>query len=280
VRLVSAIVDGTPRAGRVEGDQVWLLDAPDVGALLSSGPDWEQRSLGDSGRVVLLEGLHLAPVVPNPAKIFCSGVNYKAHALEANLARSKYPLLFAKFARALLGPYDDLVLPSVARQVDWEVELGVIVGREVYRADRAAATTAIAGYTVVNDISMRDWQARTSEYFQGKTFQRSTPLGPVLVTPGEVDNARDLEVKCEVSGEVMQLSRTSDMIFDAADLIAYISQIITLDPGDVISMGTPNGVGAFRTPPRFLRDGDVVHTSIEGIGTLVNRCVAELPADV
>jgi acylpyruvate hydrolase len=164
--------------------------------------------------------------------------------------------------------------------VDWEVELGVIVGREVYRADRAAATAAIAGYTVVNDISMRDWQARTSEYFQGKTFQRSTPLGPVLVTPGEVDNARDLEVKCEVSGEVMQLSRTSDMIFDAADLIAYISQIITLDPGDVISMGTPNGVGAFRTPPRFLRDGDVVHTSIEGIGTLVNRCVAELPADV
>jgi acylpyruvate hydrolase len=186
-----------------------------------------------------------------------------------------YPTLFAKFASGLIGAYDDLVLPSVSNAVDWEVELGVVIGRKLWRATIEEARDAIAGFTIVNDISMRDWQARTTQFLQGKAFDASTPVGPVLVTGDEIGDAADLEVRCEVDGVVMQRGRTSDLLFDPAAIVSYISQFAMLGPGDLISTGTPDGVGAGRDPQVFLRPGQVLTTAIEAIGSCVNRCVAE-----
>jgi acylpyruvate hydrolase len=163
--------------------------------------------------------------------------------------------------------------------VDWEVELAVVIGSEVRHAGRAEAGAAIAGYTVCNDISVRDFQRRTLQWLQGKTFEDSTPLGPWLVTTDELvadpADTPDLALSCEVDGDVRQSSRTSDLIFGPAEVIEYVSRIVTLDPGDVISTGTPGGVGMGRTPPVYLAPGQVVRTAIEGIGELVNECVAE-----
>jgi acylpyruvate hydrolase len=216
-----------------------------------------------------------APVVPRPGKVICVGLNYRAHIAETGREMPAYPTLFAKFADTLMGARDDLVLPSVSDKVDWEVELGVVIGRPVYRATAAEAAAAIAGYTVVNDVSMRDWQSRTLQWLQGKMFERTTPAGPYLVTPDEVGNAADLEVRCEVDGAVMQQSRTSDLLFGPADIVAYASQVITLRPGDLIATGTPGGVGNARKPPVYLQPGNVLHTFIEGLGECVNHCVAE-----
>jgi len=216
-----------------------------------------------------------APVVPRPGKIICVGLNYRAHILETGRDLPQYPTLFAKFADTLTGARDDLALPAVSEKVDWEVELGVIIGRPVYRATVAEAEGAIAGYTVVNDVSMRDWQHRTLQWLQGKMFERSTPAGPYLVTVDEVGTAPDLEVRCEVDDVVMQQSRTSDLLFGAAEIVAYASQAVTLRPGDLIATGTPGGVGNARKPPVYLRPGNVLRTWIEGLGECVNQCVAE-----
>ena len=216
-----------------------------------------------------------APVVPQPAKVLCVGLNYRAHILETGRDLPQYPTLFAKFARTLLGARDDLVLPAVSDRVDWEAELGVVIGRPIYRASRDEAAAAIAGYTVTNDVSMRDWQGRTLQWLQGKMFERSTPAGPYLVTGDEIGDAADLEVRCEVDGAVMQQSRTSDLLFGPAEIAAYASQAITLEPGDLLLTGTPGGVGNARKPPVYLQPGQTLRTVIEGIGECVNRCVPD-----
>jgi acylpyruvate hydrolase len=264
-------------AARLDGDTLTPLDAPDVGALLvaDGGPD-AVRAAG-TGPVLAAE-VDFAPVVTNPSKIICVGLNYRTHIEETGRELPQYPTLFAKFADTLMGPNDDLAIPAVSDRVDWEAELGVIIGRPVYRADTAEAARAIAGYTVCNDVSMRDFQRRTLQWLSGKMFQNSTPAGPYLVTPDEVDDARDLEIGCEVDGEVMQLARTSDLLFKPADIVAYVSQAITLRPGDLLLTGTTGGVGDARKPPVYLRPGQLVRTWIEGVGECVNHCVAEKPS--
>jgi len=222
-----------------------------------------------------LAGTRLAPVVPKPQKIICLGHNYLSHIKEMGAEPPSHPTLFAKFALSLIGPRDPIVLPAVSQSVDWEAELALVVGREVRHANQTDALAAIAGYTVLNDVSVRDWQRRTKQWLQGKTFESTTPVGPVLVTPDEVDHARDLEVRCEVDGQLMQQARTSDLLFRPADIVAYVSDIITLEPGDIISTGTTSGVGAGRNPPVFLKPGQIVRTAIEGIGELLNECVPE-----
>lgn len=270
--------DGTT-AARLDGDVLVPLDADDVGELLTGalltepgGPAAAERA----GAAPVPAGqASFAPLIPRPAKVLCVGLNYRAHILETGRELPQYPTLFAKFAQTLLGSHDDLVLPAVSERVDWEVELGVVIGRPIYRASRDEAAAAIAGYTVTNDVSMRDWQRRTLQWLQGKMFERSTPVGPYLVTGDEVGGAADLEVRCEVDGTVMQQSRTSDLLFGPAEIAAYASQAVTLLPGDLLLTGTPGGVGDARKPPVYLRPGQTLRTVIEGLGECVNRCVPD-----
>jgi acylpyruvate hydrolase len=264
-------------AARVDGEELVLLPFEDVGALLASGADWADRGSVEGMRQPLA-GADFAPLTPSPEKILCVGLNYADHAAEANLAPLGYPTLFAKYARSLIGPEDDLVLPEVSDAVDWEVELGVVIGSPVRDVSEDEALAAVAGYTIVNDVSMRDWQLRTSQYLAGKTFESSTPVGPFLVTPDEVSHAQGLSMRLSVDGEVMQQSSTDHLIFSVAKIISYISSIITLVPGDLIATGTPSGVGHVRTPPTYLSAGNVVECSIEGLGSQTTRCVAPAPA--
>jgi len=264
-------------AARVESGTLTPLDAADVGALLATGNAASVPERAGAAAVPIAEA-DFAPLVVNPSKIICVGLNYRTHIAETGRELPQYPTLFAKFAETLLGPNDDLVLPAVSDRVDWEVELAVVIGTPVYRAGTDEALAAIAGYATSNDVSMRDWQRRTLQWQAGKMFSRSTPVGPYLVTPDEVDHARDLEIRCEVDGEVMQQARTSDLVFTAADIIAYTSQTITLRPGDLFLTGTTGGVGDARTPPVYLKPGQVLRTYVEGLGECVNHCVAEKPA--
>lgn len=216
-----------------------------------------------------------APAVRSPGAIVCLGLNFAQHVDEMGHGeRPSYPTLFAKFPRSLTGPYDPIELPPDSTQVDWEVEVGVVIGAPARFVDPARALDHVAGYVVVNDVSMRDFQRRTSQFLQGKIFEASTPVGPWMVTRDEVDDARNLRLTTRVNGETMQEGSSADMLFGVAETIAYLSRILTLEPGDLISMGTPAGVGAGRTPPMFLRAGDILETEVEGIGVLRNEIVA------
>ena len=274
MRFATIRTDYGTTAARLDGDVLVPLDAADVGEMLAGSSQGTARERAGAPAVPAAEA-DFAPVVTRPGKIICVGLNYRAHILETGRELPEYPTLFAKFADTLLGPRDDLVLPSVSDRVDWEVELGVVIGSPVYRAAPEEAAASIAGYTVINDVSMRDWQRRTLQWLQGKMFEHSTPAGPYLVAPDEVGHAADLEVRCEVDGEVMQQSRTSDLLFSPAEIISYASQAITLKPGDLIATGTPGGVGNARKPPVYLRPGNVLRTWIEGLGECVNHCVAD-----
>jgi len=185
----------------------------------------------------------------------------------------EYPTLFAKFATTLTGPYDDIAAPVEDEALDWEGELTIVIGQPCRRVDEQQAASSIAGYTVANDISMRSWQFRTKEWLQGKMWEASTPVGPMLVTADEWQPGPP--VSTTVSGEKMQDAPTSDLLFGPAFLVSYISTMITLQPGDLILTGTPGGVGRARTPPRYLAAGDLVETTIEGLGTLHNKVVAD-----
>ena len=264
--------DGTT-AARLDGDVLVPLAAADVGAMLAGGGAATAERTGATP--VPASEASFAPLLPRPPKVLCVGLNYRAHILETGRDLPQYPTLFAKFAETLLGAHDDLVIPAVSDRVDWEVELGVVIGRPVYRASRDEAAAAIAGYTVTNDVSMRDWQNRTLQWLQGKMFERSTPVGPYLVTGDEIGDAADLEVRCEVDGAVMQQSRTSDLLFGPAEIAAYASQAITLQPGDLLLTGTPGGVGNARKPPVYLQPGQTLRTVIESLGECVNLCVPD-----
>jgi acylpyruvate hydrolase len=274
MRLVTLRTDDGTRAGRVDGDEVVELPFDDVGALLASGPDPTSAAAAEGARRPVA-GADLAPVVPRPSKVICVGLNYLRHVREGGGDVPSHPSLFAKFADALTGPHDDIPLPRQSERVDWEAELVIVIGRPVRGADPDEAAAAIAGFTVGNDVSMRDWQRRTTQWLQGKTWEACSPVGPALVTTDEVGGPRpDLAIRCLVDGATMQDARTSDLLFDPVDIVAYASTIVTLHPGDLIFTGTPEGVGFARRPPVFLRDGQVVTTRIDGIGELVNRFVA------
>ena len=254
-------------AVRVDDDGAVELGATDLGEFLAR-PDWRAAAESASGARHELAGLDYATLVPRPEKVFCVGLNYRTHILEMGRELPEYPTLFAKFARSLVGAYDPVELPAGSEQVDWEAELGVVIGAEVRHATPEQAAAAIAGYTVVNDVTARDFQFRTVEWLQGKTFERSTPVGPWLVTDAEPG-----EISCTVDGEVVQQADTSDLVFSPAALVAYISQIITLVPGDLIATGTPGGVGHARKPARYLAEGAALVTRVEGIGELRNAVV-------
>jgi len=274
MKLATIRLDGRTAAVRLDEDRaVEIRGADDVGALLAD-PGWRDRAAAAAGPAHPLGGLGYAPLVPTPGKIICVGLNYRNHILEMGRELPEYPTLFAKYTEALIGPYDDITLPAGSAAVDWEAELAVIVGSPVRHADADTARAAIAGYSVLNDVTARDFQNRTRQWLQGKTFEATTPLGPALVTPDELP-AGGLEMTCEVDGEVMQRADTADLVFDPVTLVSYISGIITLRPGDVIATGTPGGVGHARTPPRYLTDGSKVVTRITGVGEQINTARPE-----
>ncbi|MEU1180138.1 fumarylacetoacetate hydrolase family protein [Streptomyces sp. NPDC005820] len=255
---------GTSAAVLHEG--TWrALPAADLSALLAAVPP---RQTAEQAGAVLGDAVPVLPL-PAPGKVICCGLNYADHIRETGRELPRYPTLFPKYADTLTGPEADIVLPR-GLQVDWEAELAVVVGATLRHADRATALAGIAGYTVANDVSVRDWQYRTLEWFQGKAWDASTPVGPVVVTPDEIDPTAGLEVICRVNGEEVQRDTTKTLVFDSADLLAYISAFTVLRPGDLVLTGTPGGVGVARDPKRFLADGDVVETEIPGIGTLRN----------
>ncbi|KUO12960.1 MULTISPECIES: fumarylacetoacetate hydrolase family protein [Streptomyces] len=263
-------------AARQDGDELVLLPFSDVGALLAAGDDWPQRAAtADSERLPLAE-VSLAPLVPHPNKIICLGLNYATHIKEMGRPTPAHPTLFAKYDGALIGAHDDIHMPPVSDDLDWEAELGVVIGRPGRHVPREKALEHVAGYTVANDVTVRDWQHRTREFLSGKTFEATTPVGPVLVTTDELPlGASGLDISCSVDGHTMQKSNTADLLFDVADTIAYVSTIITLLPGDLILTGTPGGVGAGRDPKVFLRPGQELVTAVEGIGELRNTVVKD-----
>ena len=265
--------DGTTAAARLDGDELVLLPYSDVVALLGD-PGWQEAAASADGERIALAGADLGPTV-RPSKVICVGLNYRSHIEEMGRELPDHPTLFIKFPDTLTGPYDDLVVPKVSRAVDWEVELGVVIGLPARRVDVAEAAGCIAGYTVVNDVSMRDWQVRTPQWDQGKNFEASTPVGPFLVTGDEIGDAADLEVTCRVDGQTMQSARTCDLLFNPAAIVSYASQFTTLQPGDLIATGTPAGVGAGRDPKVFLAPGQVLETAIEGIGACRNLMVED-----
>jgi acylpyruvate hydrolase len=273
MRLATIRTAAGTRAVRIDGQQAVETGDADVRALLER-PDWPAHAAAAAGPAHAVDGLDHAPLVPAPEKILCVGQNYADHIAEMGHEPPAYPTIFAKFAPALVGAYDDIVLPSVSDAVDYEAELTVVIGRPVRHATREQAQAAIAGYTVMNDVSVRDWQMRTSQFLQGKTFEATTPLGPYLVTPDELPEG-GWEISTVIDGETRQHSNTDQLVFGVLDLVVYLSTIVTLRPGDVIATGTPGGVGHARKPPRYLTDGATVVTAIAGVGECRNTCRAE-----
>lgn len=216
--------------------------------------------------------IQLLPVIPRPPKTICVARNYGAHAAEAGLQVLEIPNLFIRFPRSLIADGEPVQIPKVSDQVDWEAELAVVIGRPGKHIAAGDAYAHVAGYTLFNDVSIRDWQLRNPpvQFGAGKNFDGSGPLGPELVTRDEVTDPHALRIECKVNDEVMQSSNTGDMIFDIPTLIGHISKFTTLEPGDVIATGTPSGVGHFRDPPVYLKAGDVVSVEIEGLGVLSN----------
>jgi acylpyruvate hydrolase len=272
MRLATIRTAAGTRAVRLEGDRAVETGHGDVGVLLAA-PDWRATAEAADGPVHDRAELDYAPVVPRPGKIVCVGLNYANHIREMGRELPRYPTLFAKYPEALIGAHDEIVLPSASDAVDWEAELAVVVGTTVRHADESTAAAAIAGYAVFNDVTARDWQYRSPQWLQGKTFEATTPFGPELVTPDEA--GAGLQLSCTVDGEAVQRASATDLVFPPARLVAYISTILTLAPGDVIATGTPGGVGHARKPPRHLTPGAVLTTSISGLGECRNTCVAE-----
>lgn len=265
--------DGT-RAARINPDKtLTLLDHRCVRSLLEE-PDWEAIAKDHDGPTTPLADAHLAPVVPNPDKIICVGVNYRSHIAEMGRDVPDHPTYFAKYRRALIGPHDPIQLPdpAVSTSIDWEGELAIVIGRPVRNASPAEAAESIAGFCVLNDVSVRDWQRRTLQFLAGKTFEGMTPVGPWLTTVDETGPTPELDLETVVDGAIKQAANTSDLVFGPVDIVADMSKIITLDPGDIIATGTPSGVGFARNPKEFLSPGTTVTVSIQGLGSISNTC--------
>jgi acylpyruvate hydrolase len=278
VRLATISTNNGTAAARIVDGTVVALPYRDVVALLSD-PAWRTaaNSAGiEYGDASALE--HDLPVV-RPGKTFCVGLNYRSHVLESRTRRElpEYPTLFAKFPDSLTGASSRIRLPRASAAVDWEAELGVVIGAPARHVPADQALELVAGLTAVNDVSMRDWQRRTSEWLQGKNFEASTPVGPALVTLDEFADPLDLAISTDVDGQTMQQARTSELLFGIAELVSYASMFTTLRPGDLIVTGTPSGVASAREDQPYIRDGQVVTVTIEGIGSCRNQFYAEPP---
>ncbi|WP_063005826.1 fumarylacetoacetate hydrolase family protein [Nocardia salmonicida] len=265
---------GVRRVGEVQGSTLVPLDGlTEIG--VATTPEVLIAADRDTGGRVEIDDVRLLPVVPHPSKVFCVGLNYRDHITETKRELPTYPVLFPKFADSLIGAYDDIVAPTESTQIDYEGELAVVIGRPGRRIAEADAADHVLGYTVANDITMRDFQYKTHQWMQGKAWDASTPLGPFLVTPDAVDLS-SAGLRTVLNGEKVQESDLSMLIFSIPRLIAEISTFTALAPGDVILTGTPGGVGYRRDPQLFLHDGDQVSVEIDGVGVVRNLIRTEV----
>jgi 2-keto-4-pentenoate hydratase/2-oxohepta-3-ene-1,7-dioic acid hydratase in catechol pathway len=281
MRLATVMTERGPRACLRRGEVYVDLQAAEselpasVRALLAMGPEALARAEAAAARGTVTYDAQAAPLaapVPDPQKVLCLGLNYRDHAIESKMAIPEEPVLFSKFPSALTGHREEILLPAVSTEVDYEAELVVVLGRRGRDIPRDQAMSYVAGYAVGHDVSARDWQLHKpgKQWLAGKTFDTFAPIGPELVTADEVPDPHALGIRLRLNGKTMQDSSTAQLIFRIDEVIAYLSQIMTLEPGDLIFTGTPPGVGMARTPPVFLRPGDVVEVEIDGLGTLRN----------
>ncbi len=234
------------------------------------------RRHADSGAAgTALDAVRLHAPVPRPGKFICIGLNYRDHAVESGMEIPEIPTVFTKYSNAVCGPGDPIILPSVSQKVDYEAELAFVVGRRAKNVRAADWEDYVFGYTCVHDVSARDFQLATSQWTIGKTFDTFGPMGPALVGRDELGRAGDLRIWFELNGKTLQNSSTSQLVFDVPALLEYLSQVMTLDPGDIVSTGTPPGVGMARQPPLYLQPGDVCKVGVEGVGELVNPCISD-----
>lgn len=284
MRLCTFHDAGAARVGAVVGDEVVDLadEAPglpgEMAALLAAGPGALARAAAaaaNARRRRPLAAVHLAPPLLRPPKFFGIGLNYADHAAESGLEPPKIPTVFNKQSTCVTGPRDAIHMPRVSSALDYEGELGFVIGRRCRHVPRERAHEAIAGYLVVNDVSVRDWQLRVPTWTMGKSFDTHGPIGPWITTPDEVGDPHALRLRTFVNGELRQDSSTSQLIFDCFAIVEHLSTAFTLEPGDVVATGTPGGVGIAHKPPKLLRVGDVVRIEIEGLGALENPVVAE-----
>ena len=210
--------------------------------------------------------------VLHPQKILCLGLNYRDHAAEVGADTPAFPTVFSKYANAMIGPREEILLPEESTKIDWEAELALVVGKKARRVSGQEAMEYILGFTVLNDVSVRDWQGRTSRWFQGKNWDATTPFGPCIVSADQLELQRGLRISCRVDGQLRQQGTTADMIFSPAQVLSYVSRFMTLLPADIIALGTPAGVGLSLRPRQWLEPGQLLETEIEGIGKLRNRC--------
>src|ERR1700691_5484590 len=272
-----------PQAGVVLGDRVVGLAAAgfaDMIAVLGSGEQGRAKiedfvSHPPAASPFPLASVKLLAPVPRPPKLICIGLNYRDHAAEARQEIPKVPTIFAKFSNVVIGPDEAIVLPKISRKPDYEAEFMFVIGIGGRNIAAENWQQHVFGYTVFNDVSARDFQMATSQWMIGKTFDTFAPMGPWLVSADEIADPHALDISLSIGGETLQHSNTRELIFKIPDLVAYLSSVVTLEPGDVVATGTPAGVGFARTPPRYLQAGDEVVVSIEGIGELRNPVVAE-----
>lgn len=279
--------DGTARLGKLFGSHIVDLSiaAPDLPTttieFLKAGRSAVEvfhAVLNDPEAAIPLEFVRILPPVPRPDKFLGIGMNYRAHAAEAEKLGIPMPtsqVWFNKQISCIAGPYDDVVKPDATEKMDYEVELGVVIGRRCRHVPLSEARTVIGGYVVVNDVSARDWQFRTGTITLGKSFDTHGPIGPWLALDSEIDDPHNLVLSMFVNGERRQFAKTDDMIYNIYEQISYLSTVMTLEPGDILATGTPSGVGVALDPPRFLKTGDVMRAEIEGIGYIENRVVPE-----
>ena len=284
MRLISFLRHGAPGFGVLKGDHVIDFShasaspPPSLAAALADRDAlfrWAERSPDFS-----LDEITLLPPIPDSRRIICVGLNYKSHVAETGREPPRYPMLFPRYPDSLVGHGQPMEKPSVSDSFDFEGELAFVVGKPGSRVSASNALEHVAGYACFNDGSIRDWQRHTSQFLPGKNFTRSGSFGPWLVTPDEFGEVGGHEIETRLNGEIMQRARLDDLLFGVADLIAYISTIWTIRPGDVIATGTTGGVGLFRDPQVWMKPGDMVEVSITGIGTLTNLIALEDPQRV
>jgi 2-keto-4-pentenoate hydratase/2-oxohepta-3-ene-1,7-dioic acid hydratase in catechol pathway len=279
MRLATVLLNGTATPGLLSADDqtVFPLEAyPTTVAFLHAGPDaWKlyAEASQDASRHVPFQQI-LAPIAA-PPKLLCIGLNYRDHAIESNMELPKTPVVFTKFSNSIIGPSVPVVLPKASTQPDYEAELAIVIGVGGRNIPAADWQQHVFGYTIINDVSARDIQLGTSQWSLGKSFDTFCPMGPAIVSLDSLGDPHALDIKLDIDGVSLQDSNTDQLVFKTGDLIAYLSSIMTLTPGDIISTGTPAGVGLGRNPKRWIQPGETMTVEIEGIGKLSNPTVAE-----